>query len=99
MSQNEFDNDYGTMSINPGRSLQDFDFDELDGIESNTENKTTTRVSITSLLWYELHSLFKEIKGIFSAFESQYVETNRAVAGTLIGRVQKVSVSQPFRFV
>merc|ERR1712241_343706 len=51
VSQNEFDNDYGTMSINPGRSLQDFDFDELDEIESNTGNKTTTRVSITSLLW------------------------------------------------
>merc|ERR1712170_291170 len=51
VSQNEFDNDYGTMSINPGRSFQDFDFDELGGNESQTGNRTTVRTSITSLLW------------------------------------------------
>merc|ERR1711976_609253 len=51
VSQNEFDNDYGTMSINPGRSFQDFDFDELGGNESQTGNKTTIHTTITSLLW------------------------------------------------
>ena len=51
VSQNEFDNDYGTMSINPGRSFQDFDFDESGGNESQTGNKTTIRTTITSLLW------------------------------------------------
>merc|ERR1711988_546802 len=51
VSQNEFDNDYGTMSINPGRSFQDFDFDELGGNESQTGNRTTNRTTTTSLLW------------------------------------------------
>merc|ERR1712241_1626084 len=51
VSQNEFDNDYGTMSINPGRSFQDFDFDEFGENESQSGNKTTIHTTITSLLW------------------------------------------------
>ena len=49
VSQNEFDNEYGTMSMGVGRFFQDFDDYQIED-EAQAVNDTIT-VSIASMLW------------------------------------------------
>ena len=49
VSQNEFDNEYGTMSMGVGRFFQDFDDYQIED-EAQTVNETIP-VSIASMLW------------------------------------------------
>ena len=49
VSQNEFDNEYGTMSMGVGRFFQDFDDYQIED-EAQAVNETIP-ISSTSMLW------------------------------------------------
>merc|ERR1719362_2087808 len=58
VSQNEFDNEYGTMSMGVGRFFPDFDDYQVED-EAQTVNQTIP-VSIASMLWKSVREHFRK---------------------------------------